>query len=344
MYWSGGPFSRALLTASNQFKTTIDNAALLVTDLSVDDPLDLVPVLETARQDGLSSIILVLSKLSEKGLNLVLANQTASSQVIPVRLPENNQAEQIAAMEDLAVLTGAQPLLNAAGDTLRVMRFEHLGYARQAWVTREAFGVIGGKGSPQQLRAHIKALRTAHTQTTDPIRQQSLQQRIGKLLGGSATLWIGGATQIETTSIQNIARRTADALRGGLREGVLPGGGTALLACQPALRERLGNASDPDERAAYKILISSLEAPIRTIIANAGYDASAIIAEIRLAGPGYGFDARSGQVVEMAQAGIFDSASVCRAAVQGAGSQAALALTIDVLVHPKNRAANLGAP
>lgn len=345
MYWSGGTFSRALLTDKHQVKTCLDNVALLISDFTVEDRQELVPLLEMARHDRLSSIVIVLKKLSEKGLSFLLANQNAqSAQVIAARLPGDNQAEQSAALEDLAALTGAQPLLEAAGDALRGVRLAYLGYARQAWVTREAFGVIGGKGDPHTLRNHINALRSVYRQATECRQRMQLQQRIGKLLGGSATLLIGGATQLETASYKMIAERTAEALRGGLREGVLPGGGSALLACQPVLREHLNNASDPDERAAYRILIRSLEAPIRTIIVNAGFDANAVLAEIRLCGPGHGFDARAGQVVELSQAGILDVASVCKAAVQGAISQAALALTIDVLVHPKNREVRLAAP
>ena len=121
----------------------------------------------------------------------------------------------------------------------------------------------------------------------------------------------------------------------GYTDGVLPGGGVSLLACRPAVQELLEASSDPDERAAYRILIKALEAPARAIIGNGGYDASEVMAEIRLAGPGHGFDVRHGKVVDIVQAGIYDLAGVQKAAVYGAVASAALALTVDVLIHHK---------
>jgi len=154
-------------------------------------------------------------------------------------------------------------------------------------------------------------------------------------MGGSATLWVGGATELEINARKELAQRTSDALRGAITDGVLPGGGVSLLACRPALQEMLDQSTDPDERAAYRILIKALEEPIRTILTNAGYDASEVMAEIKRAEAGYGFDVRSGQIVDIAKAGIFDAASVQKAAVHSAVASAALALTIDVLIHRK---------
>jgi chaperonin GroEL len=130
-----------------------------------------------------------------------------------------------------------------------------------------------------------------------------------------------------------MAKRTADALRGAIIEGVLPGGGVSLLACRPALQRMLDQDSDPDEQAAYRILVRAMEEPIRTILANAGCDASEVMAEIKQADAGYGFDVRSGEVADMAEIGIFDAAHVVKSAVHSAVGGAALALTVDVLVH-----------
>ena len=127
-------------------------------------------------------------------------------------------------------------------------------------------------------------------------------------------------------------------MRGAVREGVLPGGGVALLACQPILRERLAACSDPDQRAAYRLLIKALESPLRTIANNAGYEADEVMAQIQQAGAGCGFDVRAGQVVNMAQAGIWDAASVVKTAIHSAVASAGLALTTDVLIHHRKRA------
>jgi chaperonin GroEL len=208
-----------------------------------------------------------------------------------------------------------------------------LGHARRAWANRSYFGIVGGKGDPRALRKHIVNLRVAFSQAEDPAVRKKLRERIGKLMGGSATLWVGAASELEITARKELAQRTADALRGAIMEGVLAGGGVSLLACRPVLQRALDQSTDADERAAYRILTKAMTEPIRTIIANAGYDASEIMAETKRAEPGHGFDVRSGQIVDMAQAGIFDAASVQAEAVRSAVAGAALALTVDVLVH-----------
>jgi chaperonin GroEL len=163
-----------------------------------------------------------------------------------------------------------------------------------------------------------------------------LRQRIGKLMGGSAILQVGGITEREITSRKEMAERTAEALRGAVRDGVLPGAGASLLACRPALQRRLDQSTDPDERAAGRVLLRALEEPARAIITNAGYDASEVLAEIKSAPPGHGFDARCGQVVNLADAGILDPAAVSKAVVVHAIVSAGQALTVEVLVHRKD--------
>ena len=153
-------------------------------------------------------------------------------------------------------------------------------------------------------------------------------------MGGSATLWVGGTTELEIAERMEIAKRTAAAMRGAIMEGILLGGGVSLLACRPKLQQMSTQSTDVDERAAYRILATAMAAPCRAIVSNAGFDASDVMAEIRLAGKsGYGFDVASEQVVDMMQAGIWDAAVVQKSAVYAAISGAALALTIDVLVH-----------
>ena len=210
---------------------------------------------------------------------------------------------------------------------------EDVGRARRVWADRRNFGVVGGKGNPRALRQHIATLRASFERTDEPVLREELRARIGKLMGGSATLWVGGATELEIAARQELAKRAAAAVRGAMMEGVLPGGGVSLLACRPVLERMLDQSTVPDERAAYSILIKAVAEPIRTIVANAGYDASEIMAEIKLAGSRYGFDVTSGQVVDMMGAGIRDAAIVQKSAVYGAITIAALALTIDVLVH-----------
>ena len=337
MYWKGGVLSRQMITNHTSLRTEMENAAILISDFEIEDPRQLIPVIEAAMQAEIRSLLIVAGRLSDSAISLLLttSRDPAKFQAIAVQSPGMTTGDQAASLEDLAVLTGGRPLARAAGYTLRGVKVQDLGRARRVWADRTYFGIIGGKGDPRALRQHIVNLRAAFKRADDPEVRKKLQERIGKLMGGSAVLWVGGVTELEITARKEQAQRAADALRGAITDGVVPGGGVSLLACRPALQERLDQSTDPDERAAYRILIKALEEPVRTILTNAGYDASEVMAEMKRADAGHGFDVRSGQIVEMAKVGIFDAASVQKAAVHSAVASAALALTIDVLIHRK---------
>ena len=281
----------------------------------------------------------MVNRLSDSAIGIIAsANRNPEKfRTVAVRVPDTLINDQIATLDDLAALTGGQPYSKTAGQSLASVKIEELGHARRAWADRYNFGIIGGKGDPRALREHIARLRAQHEKMDDLNEQRKLQQRIGKLMGGSATLFIGGLAEVEIERRKAVAERTAEALRGAIRAGVVPGGGVAYLDCRAVLREKLAQtpADQTDERTAYRILIKALEAPARAIIQNAGYNPDEMLAEIRLAGPGHGFDVRAEQVVNMAQAGIFDAAHTLQAALYSAVSSAALALTVDVLVHHK---------
>jgi chaperonin GroEL len=165
------------------------------------------------------------------------------------------------------------------------------------------------------------------------IERDRLRERIGKLLGGSATLWVGGLTEREIQARTELAERTTVSVRSAMMEGVLPGGGVALLACQPALVRKMKASSKVDERAAYQILSRAVAEPFRTILTNAGYNPGEILTQVSQAGPGYGFDVNREQIVHMMRDGISDPAFVEISAVHAGISSAALALTIDTIVH-----------
>ncbi len=260
-----------------------------------------------------------------------------------VKAPGLRADDQAAALEDLAVLTGGRRLLRAAGDQLGHIRIADLGRARRAWANKDHFGIVGGKGDPRGLRQHVASLRATYAAVEDPQARKLQRQRLGRLCGGAATLWVGGATESDITIRKDVAERAAEALRGAIAGGVLPGAGVALLACRPALWRALEQSDEPDERAAYRVLLDALSAPIHTIASNAGYDAGMVMANLAQVGSGYGLDARSGQVVDVVHAGILDVATTQQMAIYSAIETAALALTIDVLVtraQPEMKAAN----
>ncbi|MCX7680407.1 MAG: chaperonin GroEL [Anaerolineae bacterium] len=338
MYWdNSGVHARQMLDPST-LRVELENAYIMISDFELEDPYQLMPLLRKAVEARASPLVLVASKLSDRCVGLLLAASKDPSKfhVIAVKVPGLQSYDRSAALEDMAILTGGKYYTRVAGQSVTQVQLDDLGRARRAWADRFNFGIVGGKGDPRVLRRHIADLRLAFSRVEDKNDRKNIQKRIGKLLGGSATLYVGGLSEIDVNARKELAERTAEAVRGVISEGVVPGGGVALLSCKPVLQQIAAESTEVDRRAAYRILARAMEEPMRTIIRNAGHDASEIMAEIKLAGPGYGFDVRSGKVVNMAEAGIFDALSVQKEAVHSAVSSAALALTIDVLVHRKN--------
>jgi len=333
MYWEAAPYSREMLTGQAHQRVDLEDVAILVSDLNIESGPDLVPLLDAAAQARERRLLLICQSLAPQALALLMANNQAGRlQVIAVHTPHVG-TKQKAALEDLALLTGGQVLLQAAGDSIAGAKYACLGHARRVWADKDYFGIVGGRGDPRALRAHLAELRAAVAAATDPEARKELRERIGKLMAGSATLWIGGATETEIKLRSELAERTAEALRGALMEGIVPGGGAALLGCRPLLRKMAEDAPDAAARVAYRILINALEAPARTVIANAGCDVARVMGEVDRAGPGHGFEVHGERVAPMLEAGILDAASVVRIASAAAVTTAALALTTDVLVH-----------
>ncbi len=336
IYWKGGAASRDMTNGKPHNRAELQDARILVSDLELTQPEEILPVLIAARQAKVRSLLLIARQFAEPVLATILVNNKPGEfDILAVKTPGLTIPEIMGVLEDMSFLTGARIFSKQGGERLAGIRAEDLGHARRAWADREFFGIVGAQGDPRALRQHIARLKAAHSAIGDLAERKNLRERIGKLTGGAATLWIGGNTEAEVNVRKELAEHTIEAVRGALLAGVVPGGGTALLDCRPALRDRLKAATASEERAAYRILIRALEEPARTIIANAGFDVDEVMAEIRQAGRGHGFDVEAEQVVLMASRGVLDSGSALKAAVKLAVLSAGIALTADVLVHHK---------
>ncbi len=336
-YWPGGLASKSMVYDAGQTRTVFENAAILITDLAIESPQELVPVIRAAVDVQVSRLVVMCSKISEQAQAIVLQSRTSDKlRIIAVRTPSLRADVQMTNMIDIAALTGGKMLVKAAGDTLAGVSPGHFGHARRIWATEEYTGLVHPQGDPREIRRHINTLRVACRNTEKDEERQKLHERIGKLIGGAAAIDVGGLTESEMETRKDLAKRTVSTLRGALREGILPGGGTALLACRTALNGLLSNADTLDARAAQRILTAALEAPFRALMSNSGFSAGKILGEVAHAGPGFGFDLLSGRVCEMIPNGIVDVAAVQKQAAISAIRGAALALTIDILVHRRN--------
>jgi chaperonin GroEL len=343
MYWDGGMRAREMANAEFGMRANLENAAILISDLEVEDPEQVIPLLQLAIKNDIKQILLVTHTLSDKAMSVLLnkANQERVY-VVAVKTPGLSSDVQRDAIEDLAILTGGRPLLRATSSSLKAVRLEDLGHARRIWADREYFGIIGGKGEPRTLRQHIATLRQIFREATDSNDRKRLLERLGKLTGGSATLFVGGFSPTHVEERVELAKRTADAMRGAMREGVVLGGGVSLLNCRAVLNECLkkgmqedGGLSD-DARAAYTMLAKALEVPFRTLLENAGFWPGSLLAEVERSGPDFGFDVLERKVVNLRETGLFDAAPVVKGAVRSAIAGAALALTTEAIVHRKN--------
>jgi chaperonin GroEL len=334
MYWDGGLVSREMMTDPENLRSFQEDAALVISDLRIEEPQDCIPLLEFAVQNKLKALFFMCAEITDRALSIFLANKE-KVEVVVVKAPFVNLIDRLGALEDMAILSGGIPLYSQAGERLSSIRLQNIGRARRIWANLHSLVIVGGKGDSKVLRQHIATLRAAFTQAKDAADRKRLRERIGKIMGGSATLWVGGSTPIGVEKRKELAEHTAEAMRGALRDGVVAGGGIAFLACRPHLQQQARQTVDVDQRAAYSILAKALGEPARVILDNVGVDSYEILARMRLAGPGYGYDIDQGEIVDMVEAGICDSAAVVREAVFSAVHGAALALTTDVLVHRK---------
>jgi len=335
LYWDGGLLARSMLPEGTP-RLEIENAAILVTNLDLKAPQDLVPTLQATMAANRKGLVVTAREISTDIVALLKANtHPGGFQAIAVKIPTVDVNLQAETVMDLGVVTGGRTFVRDSGDRLLDLTPADLGHARRAWADMNHFGISGGQGDPRVLRQRVAELRRVFHAARDVESRERVRKRIGKLMGGAAIMHVGGLHEVEINARKEIAERTATVLRNALREGVVAGGGAALFACQDVCRQGQEQAMGPDERAAYRILELALAAPLRTIIENAGYDTSHVLAELQFAESGWGFDVETGRVTDMLAAGIIDSVAVLRAAVSNAISTAALALTMDVLVHSK---------
>ncbi|MCS6847616.1 MAG: chaperonin GroEL [Anaerolineae bacterium] len=332
-YWKlSGWFSRLFVNDVAQKRAMLEEAALLISDLDVQEPQQLIPVLEKCVKAGVKKLVIIARNVSNRVIGLLVSNNHAKTiQALAVRTPRIGEMERVAAMEDIAALTGGRIFYSAAHSSFEDFRPEDLGRARRVWATESLFGIYGGKGDPRQIRKHIARIRARLIDADDERDKADLQDRLGRLHGGTVILRVGGVHTVEREARKGMAERAVKILRNAIAGGVVPGGGVALLNTQSALMGL--PASNEEEAFAYKILARALEEPMRAIAANAGYAPEEIVAKAKSLPSGWGFNACSGHIVDMKQAGILDSVHTLQKALEIAVGGASIALTTDVIVH-----------
>ncbi len=337
-YWESKVPSNIVFDGFIGERLELKNTAWLISDFELDDLSALVKLVTDVVQAGYASLVILAKSFSEQ----IIAAQGANSRMEDFTLiylePTGLVDEQEAAMEDLALISGGRVLRTIAGHSMDAVARDMLGESELAWVDRNRFGIIaGGAGDEGEIEGEIAALEAHYAKSADERRRQVLRTRIGRLRGGSAVVYAFGSSESEMRYHRELITRAIATLRSALLEGILPGGGGALLRCANKLRQCYQESVDLHEKAAWQILMKAAQAPGRMLLSNAGHEApGVVIDEIQNGANGAGYDLRAGRIVDMHEDGVVDSAAALLAAARNGIGGAALALTVDTIVRRAN--------
>ena len=334
MQFDRGYISPYFATDTDKMTANLDDAYILITDKKISNIQDVLPLLEQVVQAG-KKLLIIAEDIEGEALTTLILNKLRGKFVcVGVKAPGFGDRRK-EMLQDIAILTGGTVITSELGLELKDTTIDQLGRAKSVTVSKENTTIVNGAGSTEQIQARIAQIRAAIENTTSEFDKEKLQERLAKLAGGVAVIKVGAATEIEMKEKKLRIEDALAAAKAGAEEGIVAGGGTALINAMPAV-EALIATLEGDEKTGAKIVLRALEEPVRQIAANAGLEGSVIIDTIRREGKvGYGFDAQNEVYGDMIAAGIVDPAKVTRSALQNAASVAAMVLTTESLVADK---------
>ena len=334
MQFDRGYITPYMVTDTDKMEAVLDDAYILVTDKKISNIQEILPLLEDIVKSG-KKLLIIAEDLEGEALSTILINKLRGTfTCVAVKAPGFGDRRK-EMLRDIATLTGTDVISEELGFELKDTTVADLGRARQVVVTKENTIIVDGAGDPADIKARVQQIRTEIENTTSDYDREKLQERLAKLAGGVAVLKVGAATEAEMKEKKLRVEDALSATKAAVEEGIVAGGGTALINAIPAV-EKLIPTLDGDEKTGAKIVLKALEEPVRQIAANAGLDGSVIIDKIRRARKvGYGFDAYKEEYVDMISAGIVDPTKVTRSALMNAASCAAMVLTTESLVGNK---------
>ena len=334
MQFDRGYITPYMVTDTDKMEAVLDDACILVTDKKISSIQDILPLLEEIVKSG-RKLLIIAEDLEGEALSTILINKLRGTfTCVAVKAPGFGDRRK-EMLRDIATLTGTDVISEELGYELKDTTVNDLGHARQVVGTKENTIIVDGAGDPAEIKARVQQIRTEIENTTSDYDREKLQERLAKLAGGVAVLKVGAATEAEMKEKKLRVEDALSATKAAVEEGIVAGGGTALINAIPAV-EKIIPALDGDERTGAKIVLKALEEPVRQIAANAGLDGSVIIDKIRRSRKvGYGFDAYNEVYTDMISAGIVDPTKVTRSALMNASSCAAMVLTTESLVGNK---------
>ncbi|WP_309122364.1 chaperonin GroEL [Paenibacillus sp.] len=332
MQFDRGYISPYMITDTDKMESVLDNPYILITDKKISNIQEILPVLEKVVQSGKQLLIIAEDVEGEAQATLIVNKLRGTFTCVAVKAPGFGDRRK-AMLQDIAALTGAQVITEELGLDLKSTRVDQLGSARQVRVSKENTIIVDGAGEKSDIQARVNQIRAQLEETTSEFDKEKLQERLAKLAGGVAVIKVGAATE---TELKERKLRIEDALnstRAAVEEGIVSGGGTALVNVYNAVAAVKGD--NVDEQTGVNIVLRALEEPVRTIAFNAGLEGSVIVERLKKEALGVGFNAATGEWVNMFDAGIVDPTKVTRSALQNAASVAAMFLTTEAVVADK---------
>lgn len=332
MQFDRGYASAYMVTNTDKMEAVLDDAYVLITDKKISSSKEILPLLEVVVQNGLR-LLIICEDIEGDALTAIVLNKLKGIlNCVAVKAPGFGDRRK-AMLEDIAILTGGTVISSELGFELKDVNIAQLGRAKQIKVDKENTTIVGGAGDQADIAARVNAIRNQIAETTSEYDREKLQERLAKLAGGVAVINVGAATEVEMKEKKLRIEDALAATRAAVEEGVIPGGGVALLNCADVVK-KLVDSLDGDEKTGATCVLKAIEAPIKQIATNAGIDGGVIINNIVNAGKGntYGYNALTNEYCDMIESGILDPTKVTRSALQNASSVAGTLLTTEVLV------------
>ena len=334
MQFDRGYASPYMMTNTDKMEAELDSPVILVTDKKISNFQDIVPLLENIIKTGAKLMIIAEDIEGDALTNLVLNKLKGILNVVAVKAPGFGDRRK-AMLEDIAILTGATLVSSDLGFEIQNVTFDLLGRAKSVKVDKDKSIIVGGAGNPDEIAARVASIRKQIAETTSDYDREKLSERLAKLAGGVAVVNVGAATEVEMKERKLRIEDALAATRAAVEEGVIPGGGTALLSVAPTVY-KFAETLEGDVKTGAVIVAKALEEPAKQIAVNAGIDGGVVISEIKKNGnPDFGYDALKDAYCNMVECGILDPTKVTRSALQNAASVAATLLTTEVLVADK---------
>ena len=331
MQFDRGYITPYMVTDTEKMVATIDDAYVLITDKKISVIADILPLLEQIVQSG-KKLVIIAEDVEGEALSTLIVNKLRGTfTCVAVKAPGFGDRRK-EMLKDIAILTGGEVISEELGFDIKETTVNQLGRAKQVVVSKENTIIVDGAGSSDEIKARIGQIRSQIESTTSDFDKEKLQERLAKLSGGVAVIKVGAATEIEMKEKKLRIEDALAATKAAVEEGIVAGGGVALINAMPAIEKIIPSLSG-DEKTGAQIVLKSLEEPVRQIALNAGLEGSVIIDKIRRSRKvGYGFDAYNEVYVDMLPAGIVDPTKVTRSALENAASVAAMVLTTESLV------------